>query len=114
MSGDPYTLIVATNSKGEAVGRVYNDDTKTFNYQKGDMMYRELKLSNNQLTNRIISGSYVSPEVERIVILGVGKHTATLNGEFLLCVVKDCQSIGLTLFSFLSNKRVRTVVRALA
>merc|ERR1712228_504366 len=84
MKYDPYTLYIAINKDGTALGQVYIDDETTFAYQKEqNYVISELKYSNHNLVNipKEGSGSWNSIpiknqydmylKVERIVIMGL-------------------------------------------
>ncbi|KAG0325813.1 hypothetical protein BG000_001662 [Podila horticola] len=82
MENDPFTLVIALDSKGEASGRLYLDDGETFNYKHGDYILREFKVNKGTLSSRSLKQAN-EPEasvfmqhkaglrVERIVVLGL-------------------------------------------
>ena len=93
MVKDPFTLTVALNRKGEALGTLYLDDGSTFNYRNGDYVYRQFSFSNNELkavkgdisplilntrSNTVDSNQNrkVDNIIERIVIYGASKPSS--------------------------------------
>ncbi|KAF9921442.1 hypothetical protein FBU30_008498 [Linnemannia zychae] len=114
MENDPFTLVVALDSNGEALGRLYLDDGESFNYENGDFILRELKVSKGVLSSRKVEsagageGPYVNKasglRIERVVILGsttpvkkvtVGDYSAhvdcsrTAIGGSYVCTIKE-------------------------
>ncbi|KAG0052953.1 hypothetical protein BGZ83_001879 [Gryganskiella cystojenkinii] len=124
MENDPFTLVIALDSKGEAKGKIYLDDGESFDYEKGDYILREFKVSNGVLSSRDLKAAEVQGKnsefikrtgalrVERLVILGsttaiksvtgTGGSTAPVEcvkpafgGSGYVCTVKEPQvSIG--------------------
>eukprot|EP00743_Colponemidia_sp_Colp-15_P003065 GILK01003313.1.p1 GENE.GILK01003313.1~~GILK01003313.1.p1 ORF type:complete len:953 (+),score=172.61 GILK01003313.1:342-2861(+) len=81
MRHDPYTLVVALDSKYKAKGELYKDDGQSFDYKNGAFIHRVFTFADNKLTNEPAqkSGSFeLKNEVERIVILGVSKPVKVL------------------------------------
>lgn len=77
MTSDPYTLVVALDDRGEAVGELYMDDGRSYEYLRGAHVLRRFKFTKNKLTAESVSGGTSSFDgnhalVERIVILGIG------------------------------------------
>ncbi|XP_044733910.1 neutral alpha-glucosidase AB [Chrysoperla carnea] len=73
---DPYTLIVALDSKGEANGTLYIDDNESFEYQKGKYLYLSFTFKNNVLTARRIDQDATYPAnswIERVIVIGYSK-----------------------------------------
>ncbi|KAI9204856.1 glycosyl hydrolases family 31-domain-containing protein [Polychytrium aggregatum] len=82
---DPYTLVIALDEKGEALGEFYNDDGRSFDYKKGDYVYAQLEFRDNTLrcTSPVAKYTDVSAKiskpkftghdsrVERLIIVGV-------------------------------------------
>ncbi|CCW61283.1 unnamed protein product [Phytomonas sp. EM1] len=77
--GDPFTLYIALNAKGESRGEFYLDDGTTFHYERGDSLYRRFEFSKYHLrctkhpeasTNSTFT---VSNVVERIVVMGYNR-----------------------------------------
>lgn len=117
MENDPFTLVIALDSKGEASGRLYLDDGESFNYEKGDYILREFKVSKGVLSSRKVESAVPAASgessfaeeagglrIERIVILGattpltkvtVGDRTVQVNcaqvGGSYVCTVKEPQ-----------------------
>ena len=74
MGADPYTLVVALDSGGNAQGSLYLDDGSTFDYQTAQAYrVRKFRMAAGVLTSTSGGGkNFVPPNtVERIVILGV-------------------------------------------
>lgn len=81
MGTDPFTLVVALNGEGEAVGELYLDDGRSYDHEKGKFVLREFRFGNGELHARTIKGGEEEFEgsevmVERIVILGYGNKGA--------------------------------------
>jgi len=71
MVNDPYTLVVALDSRGEAVGSLYVDDGFSFDYQQGGFGLCEFSFSKGKLDGVYKSAKYSTPTtIERIVVLG--------------------------------------------
>ncbi|KAF9207018.1 hypothetical protein BGZ49_001354 [Haplosporangium sp. Z 27] len=81
MENDPFTLVIALDSQGEATGRIYLDDGETFNYEQGDYIWREFRVSNGLLSSRNLKADQLGKvtefvqrigalRIERLVILG--------------------------------------------
>lgn len=70
---DPYTLIVALNANGAAVGHVFIDDGESFEYQRNNYLYLKIAFSNNQLTSSFVSDGRFDTKswLEKVVILGI-------------------------------------------
>lgn len=80
MKNDPYTLIIALDSNGEAEGDLYFDDGYSFNYQNSIKNYRRIRFKDNQIKSYSLdSSSFMdsSVTVERIVILGLKNNQFT-------------------------------------
>merc|ERR1712137_29513 len=79
MENDPYTLVIALDSKGEAQGDLYFDDGVSFDYQNSKRNYRQFKFSNNQIKSYSKDSSFMESSVviERIVILGLNQFVST-------------------------------------
>ncbi|KAG2734879.1 hypothetical protein G9P44_002885 [Scheffersomyces stipitis] len=76
MANDPYTLIVAPDSNGNANGKLYIDDGESFGYTKGESIIIEFQFSKKLgLSAKVSSidvnyvGSLSSIEIEKIVII---------------------------------------------
>jgi alpha 1,3-glucosidase len=89
MARDPFTLVVALNSQGEATGELYLDDGETYNFQTGAFTHRRFTFSSNTLSSVSLHPSSNFPlaselRVERIIIRGLSapptKVTKTENG----------------------------------
>jgi mannosyl-oligosaccharide alpha-1,3-glucosidase len=75
MSTDPYTLVVALDSRGMASGELFMDDGSSYNYLNGAYVLRRFTYSDSTLTASSASGSgsgFAGEDavVERILILG--------------------------------------------
>jgi alpha 1,3-glucosidase len=71
---DPYTLIVALNSSGEARGDLYHDDFHSFQYKLGEFVHRQFVFTGRQLTSSNLNpiGRFETEAwLERIVIVGL-------------------------------------------
>ncbi len=82
MVRDPYTLVVALNSNGNAHGDLYLDDFHSFAYQQGAFVHRRFTMKNGGtlLSSTDASGGEGGKNgfapvntVERIVVLGMAK-----------------------------------------
>lgn len=82
MENDPFTLVIAVDSNGEASGRLYLDDGESFEYTRGDYILREFKVQGKVLTSRSLNHQesetewsfirrFSSLKVERIVFQGL-------------------------------------------
>lgn len=83
MSDDPFTIIICLDKNGEAKGTLYNDDEKSYAYQKGSYNYLELSYKNDVISSKSLDQtSYPTKTwIERIVVAGSVKtpKSATLN-----------------------------------
>eukprot|EP00339_Tiarina_fusa_P030034 CAMPEP_0117081322 /NCGR_PEP_ID=MMETSP0472-20121206/57326_1 /TAXON_ID=693140 ORGANISM="Tiarina fusus, Strain LIS" /NCGR_SAMPLE_ID=MMETSP0472 /ASSEMBLY_ACC=CAM_ASM_000603 /LENGTH=633 /DNA_ID=CAMNT_0004809223 /DNA_START=225 /DNA_END=2123 /DNA_ORIENTATION=- len=72
MENDPYTLIIALDSKGEAHGELYFDDGVSFEYKKSSRNHRQFQFKNNEIISYSTDSAFMESSVviERIVILG--------------------------------------------
>ncbi|XP_047330100.1 probable glucan 1,3-alpha-glucosidase [Impatiens glandulifera] len=78
MAIDPYTLVIALDDTQEAVGELYVDDGKSFEFANGAFIHRRFVFSNGELTssNMVLSsvksnGGYSSNcVIEKIILLG--------------------------------------------
>jgi alpha 1,3-glucosidase len=73
MAHDPFTLVVARDSKGEASGRLFLDPGDGYAYRNGDYAYVEYALTGGVLSSTLLHSSKAySPlnELERIELLG--------------------------------------------
>ena len=70
MKNDPYTLLVAPDSREEAHGQLYFDDGETFNYQSGKYSHFAFKLSGKHFTISPIKHGYKEGEnlIEKIMV----------------------------------------------
>ncbi|CCW69127.1 unnamed protein product [Phytomonas sp. Hart1] len=77
--GDPFTLYVALNAKGESRGELYLDDGITFQYKRGDSFHRLFEFSNYYLrctnySRASTNSTFTVPNVvERIVVMGYNR-----------------------------------------
>lgn len=69
MKNDPYTLVIAPDSKGQASGSLYVDDYESFEYTSGNYLLTKVELKNNILSNKIVNEYAVGNTIEKIVIL---------------------------------------------
>ncbi|XP_072023564.1 neutral alpha-glucosidase AB-like isoform X2 [Amphiura filiformis] len=71
---DPYTLTVALDNQGLARGNLFIDDGHSFDYQAGNMLYRNFNFLNNVLQSRTIDYNVkftTRSWLERVVIVGL-------------------------------------------
>jgi len=81
---DPYTLLIALDSKQQALGDLYVDDGQSFQYRKGEYIWRQFEFKNRTLTSKTHlldpqdlpfaeqNGSYdPGTVVERVLVLGL-------------------------------------------
>ncbi|KAF9127236.1 hypothetical protein BGW39_006025 [Mortierella sp. 14UC] len=84
MENDPFTLVIALDSHGEASGRLYLDDGESFEYTRGDYFLREFKVERMVLTSRSLNSHESESEwsfirrfstlkIERIVFQGLSR-----------------------------------------
>ena len=94
MNQDPFTLIVALDSKQSAQGELYLDDGISFDYKSNAFIRREFDFVDGKLINHPhalspLNGRLnISIAIERIVIWGVHSKpsSVTLNGKALTFV----------------------------
>ncbi|XP_033624529.1 neutral alpha-glucosidase AB-like [Asterias rubens] len=73
---DPYTLIVALDTKQEAAGQLYMDDGHSFDYKSGLFQYKHITYKNNIIQSRSVdmNGRYQTKSwLERVVVIGVAR-----------------------------------------
>lgn len=74
MARDPYTFIIALDSKGEAKGSLYIDDGHSTEYSSGKYLSIEISMSGNQIMKWDAHSDFETKSwVERIIILGMKK-----------------------------------------
>ena len=85
MHGDPYTLIFALDSNGEASGNIYIDDGRSFENESGSYSFSTISISNGTIDARNLQydGTTIDEmkrkqtcakfggRVEKIVVLGM-------------------------------------------
>lgn len=106
---DPYTLVIALDDKGNAIGHIYIDDNNSYDYLDGAFIYRTFKFHDNILSshNDIPHASYTDNNIiERIVIYGAPsyKSASVISGTN-----KDNEAlsnINLQITSFSNGKRL--------
>lgn len=82
MKYDPYTLVIALDSKGSAKGTLYIDDGETFNYENGEFLYLEFEVNDNEIKSTVKDGSLsISNKIEKILLVGLkdSSESATVN-----------------------------------
>lgn len=52
MFDDPFTLIICVDDNSKSEGKLYVDDGHTFNYTRGEFIYRLFEFNDNVLTNK--------------------------------------------------------------
>lgn len=79
MQRDPYTLTIALDAEGNALGKLYVDDGESFNYQKGEFLEIEFEMSNGKISSKINAGVSLNADVkiEKISILSQNKVKCT-------------------------------------
>ncbi|RHZ75027.1 hypothetical protein Glove_218g5 [Diversispora epigaea] len=84
---DPFTLLVALNKKGEAKGTLYLDDGETYEFEKGNYVYRQFIFTSGKLTSKSLSSDNSNLysqtissvlRVERIIIIGLDKKPSKI------------------------------------
>ena len=86
MRWDPYTLVIALGSNGEAQGELYVDDGESYDYEDGAYVHRHFSFSSNTLKSSDLStennvskpskkrkaylAAMTAVRVEKIVIVG--------------------------------------------
>ena len=90
MKDDPYTIIVALDSKKSALAQIYLDDGNSFDFaSRGAFRLRQLTYSADSailhtLKSTLLSGSKsfaIDNEIERIVIAGIGAEPKKVVGS---------------------------------
>jgi len=73
MANDPYTLVVALDSKKSAKGTLYIDDGHTFDYRSEKFIYSNFSFQNNKLKSQPVGGANFETKswLERVIILGI-------------------------------------------
>lgn len=91
MEFDPFTIVIAVDSKGSASGQLYLDDGRSYDHLKGNFAVREFSISGSTIHGtaasclygtalqskcvKIEKTSWKTPQViERIVIVGFTKY----------------------------------------
>lgn len=83
MMKDPFTLVVTLTKAGTATGDLYMDDGKTFDFQQGQLLWRQLTFGNGKLENRVhpmtkVGSLQTDVSVERVIVLGLAKEPKTV------------------------------------
>ncbi|GAM21733.1 hypothetical protein SAMD00019534_049080, partial [Acytostelium subglobosum LB1] len=84
MVDDPYTLVVALSATQQARGELYIDDGHSFDYQKGQYLYRSFVYNHGKIQSSSMDNSAVykpASTVERIVVMGVDKRPSSVTRE---------------------------------
>jgi len=86
MQKDPYTLIVTLNKAGTATGDLYTDDGKTYDFQKGQFLWRRLTMAAGKLVNaehpQGAGGKFeTAAAVERVVVLGLASAPKVVRAQ---------------------------------
>lgn len=98
MANDPFTLVVALDGSGKAVGDLYIDDGRSFAFAKGQYLHRRFIYEHGALTCDAMPQPTGTPEgtlpsklvIERVIILGLpaGKsYSARSTGNKMHSVV---------------------------
>lgn len=88
MKKDPYTIIVALDSRLNASGSIYVDDGSSFEYQSGDYINSKFEFKDNTLsakhlplsTPMNVKGDF-NVKIERIVIVGYSNEPAAIKNS---------------------------------
>lgn len=87
MARDPFTLVVAADDKGKAVGDLYLDDGESYGFREGMFMHRQFTLAEKVLSSASIAtpgAAWHGAEglmVERIIFRGVKPPTKVTKVE---------------------------------
>lgn len=89
MATDPYTLVVALDRSGSAVGELYLDDGQSFDYKSGAFVLRQFTFADGTLLSSTVSGgdsAFNGSEavVERVVVLGLTSKTPVTKASVVL------------------------------
>lgn len=81
MLKDPFTLVIAVDSDGNASGELYVDDGVSYAYEKGDYVLTAFEYSDGKLKNKVkhVGGQFKSLQIERIIFFGHSAASATAN-----------------------------------
>lgn len=86
MADDPFTLIVTLDSKGQAEGELYFDDSKSYNYRnKKEFVHRRFVLQDNvlQSINLDKESKFDSLAwIERVIVYGVTASPKSVRIEY--------------------------------
>lgn len=64
MFGEPFTLLICLDENQTAAGELYSDDGETFNFKKGEHIYRKFIFNGKVLISTLISGNINSKFVQ--------------------------------------------------
>jgi len=84
MKHDPYTIQIALSADQSAYGELFVDDEHSFNYQKGDFIYKSFTMKGNTLSYQDVnkSSSFRSNnKVEKIVIYGINNIPKSITAQ---------------------------------
>lgn len=75
MANDPYTMIVALDNNGNALGRLYIDDGESFDFVDGkflDIVYRAAILGSElTITSSNVHDGFDNKKIDKVIVLGV-------------------------------------------
>ena len=88
---DPFTLVIAADEKGNAEGKLYEDDGKSERFETGNYVYRQLKLAKEGSTYKLTNAPYnekegnefaktYDVEIERIRVAGIPSKPSKITG----------------------------------
>ncbi|XP_022081306.1 neutral alpha-glucosidase AB-like isoform X2 [Acanthaster planci] len=85
---DPYTLIVALDTKHQASGQLYMDDGHSLDFKSGFFQYKHISFQNNVIQSRSLdmNARYKTKSwLERVVVLGMEKSPSSiqLSGDLI-------------------------------
>lgn len=93
----PITLLVALDENNESEGIIYLDDGLSFNFQKGEFIFRKFTLKNMTITSRRVENETSVPDVlnnsiiEQIIVYGIDDRPVIFQNSFNLCEDWDFQ-----------------------
>ncbi|ODV91224.1 glycoside hydrolase family 31 protein [Tortispora caseinolytica NRRL Y-17796] len=88
---DPFTLVVYVDENGEAEGKHYIDDFKSYEYQNGMYAYKDLLFKGGRLISQDVEGHQPNSEfldsieelvIEKVIVIGL--ETSNLSSEALI------------------------------
>jgi len=74
MANDPYTLLIALDSQGQASGEIYFDDGISFNYKRGQYVWKNITMTGTSIKSEsvgVAKNTLKSVAIEKIIIVGL-------------------------------------------